>query len=1062
MHTTHQPRGPQERRGPRYHRDPRGRIQKPGGGHPRTDRDGDLEMDAAGGGGRGVGRGVGRGRGGRERGQGVRNNDNRGRANDSTKRGRKTLDPTFLERAIKQGLSSGDAVVREGRPGFDYIAVSGWKGSKVSHHDDGGVQTLLEFLATKATYAGKPLVTIKKSVGQKRLSNFALIGPLSFQANISERRPRFSEVAAFSRIEDEVLIVSVKPKDTPSVIRLNGYMFAGVKLSVEMSARETNARATSKNPEQKLSEEEQSEGTGQLKDKMTAMLSHRYNTELKLLDLSNLGTDPEFANTGMFETKERQAKFFPALMKVCDLIFTTREQKREAVVSVTLANNNLPNISTVTTLSQTFPELKNLDLSSNQLKDLEAIDAWRWKFRNLDHLILSNNPLETAVPTYQNDVLRWYPTLRILNATQVRSDEEAREGSRDQLPLPILGASFRDEGSVGEGFLKGFFFGYDTDRSTLARSYYDAQSSFSLSINTSAPRAPETVGVKNLTWESYIKHSRNLTRVTHLTTRMARVYKGTKNITDLWLTLPSTRHPDYSAEPQKWCIECHSLPGLPDPSGQSAGGVGGLLIVVHGEFGEMDVSTGNTLCTRSFDRIFVLGPGGGFGGVRVISDVLVLRAYGSHEAWKPDPVSNSSTVLCQPSETLNSVVPVGWGVKGPGKSDDQVLKEMLALDLSKVTRMTLDYSGLCLEQSGWDMAKAAKTFEDAKSLISMSSSPLLFLGTIVLVFFVLMGETSTSEYIKYTTVTGFFQQDDLATNASTFNYTATHFGLINRTYDTDCQYDPGYKKTQWQRFEHQVFRYNRESGRHVQYKVLYMGRHGEGYHNAAESYYGTPAWNCYWSFKDGNGTVVWADADLTPKGIAQAQIANRFWASEISIEKIPTPESYYTSPLTRCLVTANITFSGLKLPSRHPFIPEVKELFREGISGHTCDRRNSKTYIQENFPTYKIEAGFSETDLLWKPLQAETPTDQDIRTKKVLDDVFSNDGSTYISITSHSGEIASLLRVLGHRTFSLSTGAVIPVLVKAEVISGVPSSTATQPYDPISTCTSPPPKPTAS
>jgi hypothetical protein len=27
------------------------------------------------------------------------------------------------------------------------------------------------------------------------------------------------------------------------------------------------------------------------------------------------------------------------------------------------------------------------------------------------------------------------------------------------------------------------------------------------------------------------------------------------------------------------------------------------------------------------------------------------------------------------------------------------------------------------------------------------------------------------------------------------------------------------------------------------YKVLFMSRHGEGFHNAAESYYGTPAWN---------------------------------------------------------------------------------------------------------------------------------------------------------------------------------------------------------------------------
>ena len=29
----------------------------------------------------------------------------------------------------------------------------------------------------------------------------------------------------------------------------------------------------------------------------------------------------------------------------------------------------------------------------------------------------------------------------------------------------------------------------------------------------------------------------------------------------------------------------------------------------------------------------------------------------------------------------------------------------------------------------------------------------------------------------------------------------------------------------------------------MQYKLLYMGRHGEGYHNVAEAFYGTPAWD---------------------------------------------------------------------------------------------------------------------------------------------------------------------------------------------------------------------------
>ncbi|KAL9602144.1 MAG: hypothetical protein Q9219_002008 [cf. Caloplaca sp. 3 TL-2023] len=271
-------------------------------------------------------------------------------------------------------------------------------------------------------------------------------------------------------------------------------------------------------------------------------------------------------------------------------------------------------------------------------------------------------------------------------------------------------------------------------------------------------------------------------------------------------------------------------------------------------------------------------------------------------------------------------------------------------------------------------------------------------------------QSPQDSYIQYSTTTGYFLQDEASTNASTFSFINTNFGLINRTYTTDANYDPQGKKTQWQRFANQIFRLNRDAPRGTDYKLLFMGRHGEGYHNAAESYYGTPAWNCYYSELDGNGTVTWADARLTPKGVTQAQTVNSFWASEIKDQKIPTPQSYYTSPLTRCLATANLTFSGLKLPSRHPFVPTVKEFFREGISGHTCDRRGSKSYIQSAFPTYIIEPGFTETDQLWEAYHAETRVDQDIRSKKVLDDVFSNDRETYISITSHSGEIASLLR----------------------------------------------------
>lgn len=85
-------------------------------------------------------------------------------------------------------------------------------------------------------------------------------------------------------------------------------------------------------------------------------------------------------------------------------------------------------------------------------------------------------------------------------------------------------------------------------------------------------------------------------------------------------------------------------------------------------------------------------------------------------------------------------------------------------------------------------------------------------------------------------------------------------------------------------------------------------------------------------------------------------------------------------------------------------------MFREGISGHTCDRRGNKTYIKGAFPTYKIESGFSEQDMLWRADVGEVSVDQDVRSKTVLDRVFGSDDSTYISVTSHSGEIASILR----------------------------------------------------
>lgn len=57
-----------------------------------------------------------------------------------------------------------------------------------------------------------------------------------------------------------------------------------------------------------------------------------------------------------------------------------------------------------------------------------------------------------------------------------------------------------------------------------------------------------------------------------------------------------------------------------------------------------------------------------------------------------------------------------------------------------------------------------------------------------------------------------------------------------------------------------------------------------------------------------------------------------------------------------------------------------------------------------------FEEGFSEDDPLWSRTERESNGAMDVRSRTVLDDVFQHDSNTWISISSHSGEIGSILR----------------------------------------------------
>lgn len=326
---------------------------------------------------------------------------------------------------------------------------------------------------------------------------------------------------------------------------------------------------------------------------------------------------------------------------------------------------------------------------------------------------------------------------------------------------------------------------------------------------------------------------------------------------------------------------------------------------------------------------------------------------------------------------------------------------------------------------------------------------------------------------------GVFAQSDPCTDDSTFNYLKCDFGLVmNGSWPafSKLMNDLNFSRLEdyAQRMDDCLLGSYEEH--QVRYKVLFLGRHGQGYHNLAIEIYGQTEWDNYWSKLNGDGNIVWGpDPELTPLGSEQAKRNNIAWKKQID-KHIPLPQSFYVSPFTRATDTYHLTWNDIKVlnkksrdrdmtrdmtsasyasTSSHvdtssgsnedgpptkvpPPTPLIVEDLRETIGVHTCDKRSTKTFIQDRYPTFEFEKGFTEEDVLWTPTHRETPTEQNVRTRRFLDNLFESDWDhppskrqTFVSVTAHSGVINSFLEVIGHRPFKVSTGGLIPVIVKA-------------------------------
>lgn len=97
---------------------------------------------------------------------------------------------------------------------------------------------------------------------------------------------------------------------------------------------------------------------------------------------------------------------------------------------------------------------------------------------------------------------------------------------------------------------------------------------------------------------------------------------------------------------------------------------------------------------------------------------------------------------------------------------------------------------------------------------------------------------------KFHAVPGFFASPaEIAQRCPNGRFiTQPSLGLLPREYPTDAR-GPSLDVRDWERFAHHVRCLNRDAPPRVAYKVLYLTRHGFGYHNQKHAEVGTKAWD---------------------------------------------------------------------------------------------------------------------------------------------------------------------------------------------------------------------------
>lgn len=282
---------------------------------------------------------------------------------------------------------------------------------------------------------------------------------------------------------------------------------------------------------------------------------------------------------------------------------------------------------------------------------------------------------------------------------------------------------------------------------------------------------------------------------------------------------------------------------------------------------------------------------------------------------------------------------------------------------------------------------------------------------------------------NFSVVNGFFKQSDDKTNNDYDPFT-DHFGRALES---------------WNEVIDRIHELNTNSDDNTKYKLIFCARHGEGFHNVAVEKFGLKDWDAHYSHLPGaidpdTGEYMrWGpDPELSDRGYAQARAMRAAVEREVN-NGMPKPERIYVSPMTRSCETMKTTWDSFKNKFDSPVL--IIEMIRETIGEHLCDKRSKKSEIEKRHADsigweFKFEEGFSEEDELFREDFRESPADVAIRANSFLQKLFNNDydgdniDKEIVWCCTHSGQIRGMLIATGHRSWTIPTAGMIPIVVK--------------------------------